>query len=111
MSFPIKINEIFTPRNPDVNSKMYVSRPDLEKCLYRSIEGSMHSFLFGESGNGKSWLYKKVFSEKNINYVVANCANASRKKSITDEIYAVCINPGSVLKNHSKKQKQQDLPP
>lgn len=105
MSFPIKVNEIFTPRNPDVNTKMYVSRPDLEKCLYRSIEGSMHSFLFGESGNGKSWLYKKVFLEKGVNYVVANCANASRKKSITDEIYSVCIPPGSTLKKSYKETK------
>ncbi len=93
-----KINEVFTPRNPDVNADMYIERSGLEKDLYRSIFGSMHSFLFGESGNGKSWMYKKVFSEKNVNYVVANCANASRLGSITEEIYAVCVKDGNSVK-------------
>lgn len=92
------INEVFTPRNSDVNKKMYIERISLEKELIRSIRGSMHSFLFGESGNGKSWLYKKVFAEKNIDFVVANCASASMKKSIVDEIYDVCVENGTSKK-------------
>ena len=86
-----EINEVFTPRNPTVNIGMYIERPDMEKMLYRSVMGSMHSFLFGESGNGKSWMYKNVFTKKSVHHVVANCANASRKKSLTDEIYSVCV--------------------
>lgn len=85
-----KINEVFTPRNSRVNNDMYIARYKLESDLYRSVMGSMHSFLFGSSGNGKSWLYKKTFAQKKVNYVVANCANASRKKSLTMEIVAVC---------------------
>jgi hypothetical protein len=101
-----EINEVFTPRNSEVNKTMYIEREVLEKELIRSIKGSMHSFLFGESGNGKSWLYKKVFSEKKIDYVVANCARASMKKSIVDEIYSVCVQNGSSQKvSYSETKK------
>ena len=103
------INEVFTPRNPDVNKGMYIERPELEKLLYRSVLGGMHSFLFGESGNGKSWMYKKVLSEKRVNYVVANCANASRKNSITDEIYSVCVKSGKSTKTGYKETKKAGL--
>lgn len=92
------INEVFTPRNPHVNAEMYIQRDEIEKSLYRSVLGSMHTFLFGESGNGKSWMYKKVLSDKNISYVVANCASASRNKSITNEIFSVIV-------NHDKARK------
>jgi len=101
-----EITEIFTPRSSSVNNDMYIERKELEKKLYRSVHGSMHSFLFGESGNGKSWLYKKVLAEKNINHVVANCANASRKDSITDEIYSVCHVAGEVTKVAFKEVKK-----
>lgn len=104
-----KVNEVFTPRNPKVNVDMYIPRETLEKSLFRSIDGTMHSFLFGESGNGKSWLYKKVFEEKEINFVVANCANASRKDSIVDEIYSVCMGDCSVTKTSYKESKKAGL--
>ena len=101
-----KIEDVFTPRNSDVNTKMYIKRPILEKELIRSIKGSMHSFLFGESGNGKSWLYKKLLAENNIDFVVANCASASIKKSLIDEIYSVSIEAGSTNKiNYSETKK------
>lgn len=65
---------------------MYVDRPKLEKTLLRSLEKQTHTLLFGESGNGKSWLYKKVLQRAGIRYIVANCANASRQDSVTKEI-------------------------
>ncbi len=46
----------------------------------------MHSILFGESGNGKSWLYKKALNQYGYHFKIANCANASRLKSLTNEI-------------------------
>jgi len=100
------INEVFTPRSSNVNPGMYVERPALEKVLHRSVMGSMHSFLFGESGNGKSWMYKKVFHEHKVNHIVANCANASRKQSITEEIYSACIKPGNSTKTNYKETKK-----
>ena len=70
--------QIFTPRNPDVNHDMYVHRARHEKTLLRWLEGSMHGFIFGESGNGKTWLYKNVFTEQRVNYKIANCSLSSR---------------------------------
>lgn len=104
-----KINKVFTPRSSSVNSGMYIERENLEKALYRSVYGSMHSFLFGESGSGKSWLYKKVFFEKNINYIVANCANASRKESITEEIFLNCIGEEISYKTGYKETKKTSV--
>lgn len=83
------INEVFTPRNAQVTD-MYVPRDVLEKMLLRSVNGSMHSFLFGESGSGKTWLYKKVLQSHKLNFRVANCARACNLDSLTDEIYSVC---------------------
>lgn len=91
----MKINEVFTPRTTTVNLKTYVPRLALETALARSVQGSLHSVLFGESGNGKSWLYRKVFAQLGFHYKVANCANASRSKSVAGEIRAALIPNGS----------------
>lgn len=80
------ISEVFTPRSHIVNNKIYVPRLDIERKLLRSINGSLHTLLSGDSGNGKSWLYKKVFDENNISYKSANAANASRLGSLTETI-------------------------
>lgn len=103
---PLKIPDVFTPRSSQVNLKTYVPRLDLERMLLRSIQGSMHSLLFGESGNGKSWMYKKVLDENDIRYRVANCANASRGKSVTNEIVSALTEAGTsqrVAYNESKE--------
>ncbi len=71
-------DEVFTPRSPIVNPQMYVDRSDLERRLAELVSGSKHIVVHGESGNGKSWLYKKVFEENKVPYVVVNLANALR---------------------------------
>lgn len=94
-----KITEVFTPRRSDVNHAMYVGRPSLERELRRGLAGSQHLLLYGESGNGKSWLYKNLFEIDNIHYVAANCGNASRNKSITEEILQVAFPNGRIVKD------------
>lgn len=79
-----KVEDVFTPRNPKVNHKMYIHRPDLEISLIRKIEGTKHIIIYGESGCGKSWLYKKVLSDKKIGYGLINLAKAKRMGSITN---------------------------
>ena len=74
--------EVFTPRSPKVNEVMYVSRPDLEESLIGVLRGTKHLIVHGESGSGKSWLYKKVLKDKGIKYEVINLANAARRGSI-----------------------------
>ena len=84
-----QVNEVFTPRSASVNKDSYIHRPEYEKSLKRSIEGSLHTIICGESGNGKSWLYKKVLSENNIGYFVVNCGNAKRRNGLILEIEKV----------------------
>ena len=80
------VNEVFTPRRNDVNREIYVDRPELEKELRRALGGSLHCVIFGESGSGKSWLYKKVLQDMGAQTAAANCANAVRFGSLTEEI-------------------------
>jgi type IV secretory pathway VirB4 component len=80
------VNEVFTPRRTEINQDIYVDRPELERELGRALNGSLHTIVFGESGSGKSWLYKKVLADMKAHYATANCANALRLKSLTEEI-------------------------
>jgi ABC-type oligopeptide transport system ATPase subunit len=81
-----QIDEVFTPRNAFVNETMYIQRPDLENALKRKIRGTQNIIVYGESGCGKSWLYKKVLSELDIPYCAINLANASIQGGIIKQI-------------------------
>ncbi|WP_145984700.1 AAA family ATPase [Methylobacterium aquaticum] len=75
-------DEVFTPRSPSVNQEMYVKRTDLEKSLINALRGSKNIIVSGESGSGKTWLYKKVFESEEITYESINLSNASLKGSL-----------------------------
>ncbi|EAT14928.1 ATP-binding protein [Desulfuromonas acetoxidans] len=90
-----KITEVFTPRRAEVNPKMYVNRPFHEKTLKRSVDGSLHTIISGESGNGKSWLYKKVALDQNWKVFPGNFSNAARLGSLTAEIFNAIVPKGS----------------
>ena len=81
-----KVSEVFTPRRADVNHAMYIARPRHERDLKRAIEGSLHAILSGESGSGKSWLYKHVAQSEGWKTYYANAGNAARYKSLTGVI-------------------------
>ncbi|WLQ16008.1 AAA family ATPase [Hahella aquimaris] len=102
------INEVFTPRNSKVNSSMYVHRPVHEKQLNRALSRNSHTIIFGDSGNGKSWLYKKVLSETNTPFSIANCANASRLGSLTNEICSVLVESGTAKKIGFSQEKSAE---
>ena len=68
--------QVFTPRSADVNAQMYVSRPELEKRFKRAVDGTHHIIVFGDSGSGKTWLYKKYFAENKINYKIVDLSIA-----------------------------------
>lgn len=104
-----EITAVFTPRQTYVNPAMYVARPDLEKLLLRSVCRNTHSLLFGESGNGKSWLYRHTLEKNDIPFVVANAANASRLGSITAEICNALIAPGTIKKYGFSEDKAAEL--
>lgn len=85
----MKITEVFTPKSSAINPKMYVARPQLESKLKRAIERDFHTLIYGESGNGKSWLYKKVLTEEGVPYKIVNLGTAARNGSISQEIFNV----------------------
>ncbi|MDT3305964.1 AAA family ATPase [Shewanella vaxholmensis] len=104
-----EITDVFTPRRGEVNPDMYVHRPKLEKQLLRSFNRFCHTLVYGESGNGKSWLFKKVLEENKIPYVIANGGNSSRLKSITAELYSCLIAPGTIKKLGFTEEKTAEL--
>lgn len=77
-----KPEEVFTPRSSDVNRRSYIPRPELEEELAEGLNESQHLIIFGESGNGKSWLYKRVFEAERVTYDVVNLVQASRFGSL-----------------------------
>lgn len=79
-----EINKVFTPRLDVVNNEMYIKRQELELELYRKMNGSKHVIIYGDSGSGKSWLYKKVFKDSKIKFNIINLAHADRMGSITN---------------------------
>lgn len=100
-----EVSEVFTPRAQTPNLKTYIARPDLERRLSRSIKGSLHTLIHGESGSGKTWLYKKVLRDLNTHVVVANCAQASLGNSILDEIdRAIFPNGKTTLTGYTEKK-------
>ncbi len=81
----MKPEQVFTPRSHSINKHSYVERKEHLKSLEEGFKGSKHMFLHGDSGTGKSWLYKDFLKKNNIMHLTANLANASRLGSINKE--------------------------
>lgn len=104
----MKPEEVFTPRSAEVNLEMYVARPDLERALQNALRGNLHMLVHGESGTGKSWLYKKTFADLSVTYLVANLANASRLGSITAELKNLVDRQGKAIKTGYEEEKSAE---
>lgn len=89
------VSEVFTPRSSEVNSAMYIDRPEHERALARSVEGGLHTFVCGESGSGKSWLTRRVATDRNWVVHYANAANAVRRGSLTQTIHDAVVQEGA----------------
>lgn len=72
----VQPNDVFTPRSREINERMYVDRPELEERLEDALKGDKYVIVHGESGNGKTWLFKRVLARKKIPFEVVNLANA-----------------------------------
>lgn len=79
-------SEVFTPRSHEVNSVMYVNRPEHEGALRRAVKTGYNIVVFGDSGCGKSWLYKKVFGDDNIHYQVVDFSAAQDADEVDIQI-------------------------
>lgn len=80
--------EVFTPRSHDLNQKTYAERPALEKRLNRALAGHKFVIIHGESGNGKTWLYKRVFEQGKVPYQVVNLARMHNEGSLNSVLAA-----------------------
>ena len=104
-----KPEEVFTPRASDINESMYVDRPDLEADLKKGLRSGMHLLIYGESGSGKTWLYKRVLKNLGIEVCIANLANASRLKSINAEFLNLLNREKQSRKTGYSETKKADV--
>lgn len=65
---------------------MYVNRPEHERALRKAIKTGYNIVIFGDSGCGKSWLYKKVFLDDGIFFDVLDFNNASTDDDVDLQI-------------------------
>ena len=70
------------PRAAQVNDSMYVHRPKLEQRLAEAVDSNKYIVIHGESGNGKTWLYKRVFAANDIHYDVVNLSSVVNTGSL-----------------------------
>jgi len=84
MTAGLKPEDVFTPRAAAVNLKTYISRPDLEKALGMALRVPKHIVIHGESGTGKTWLYKKVLGDLDYQFEVANMGLCASLGSIAE---------------------------
>jgi hypothetical protein len=61
-----------------VNDSMYINRTKHEKDLREALKGHRHIILRGDSGCGKTWLYKKLFQTDDIYHIAVNLASAQK---------------------------------
>lgn len=84
--------QVFVPRSPEIIDTVYIPRDKLEKQLIRAISGTKNVLLKGQSGCGKSWLYKKVFKDKKIKYLVVDLSDASVEGKSIESAIETAIN-------------------
>lgn len=99
-------DEVFTPRAAEINESMFIARPSHEKALQNALGSPSHIIIVGESGTGKSWLYKKVLTQLGVHIQVANMANASRMGHLDKEMENICGMLGEVTKTGYTESKQ-----
>lgn len=78
--------DVFTPKSGKVNSDMFVKRHELEESLTKASRKQKHIIVYGESGCGKTWLYKKVFEDLDIGYFVLNAATVITSGSMSEAL-------------------------
>jgi len=108
-SKPKTPEQVFTPRSAEVNVAMYIPRPDLEEKLLQALQGKLHVLIHGESGCGKSWLYKRVLSDKKWPYLPANLAIASNMGSIAGALKNAVDREGQATKTGYVEKKGAEI--
>jgi len=105
----MKISDVFTPKKTEPNLNTYIPRAKIEKSIIDAIDTGMNVVICGESGSGKSWLYKKVFHDYSISYKVINCSSTERHSSLTETIYKSTIPEGMQKKVMITEAKKAEV--
>ncbi len=79
--------EVFTPRGALPNLAMYIARPELEADLKQALTINTNVIVRGDSGCGKSWLYKKVLADLDAAYAIVNLAQAHSFGSVAEAVF------------------------
>lgn len=105
----IKPEDVFTPRGDKVRDDMYISRPRLEQSLRNALRMSKHVVIHGESGSGKSWLYKKVLKEDRAFFEVVNLGLARSSGTIASVINLVLARYAKTYKAGYTESKEAGI--
>ncbi len=105
----MKPRDVFTPKGATVNDDMYIRRASHENALERAIEKSKHIIIHGESGTGKTWLYKKILKDRKINYEVLNAATINTSGSLSEAIEGLLARLKPVVKTAYEEKKAAEL--
>ena len=107
---PPPVESVFTPRNPQVNPAMYVPRTRLEDALSRALKSTQHVAIHGESGSGKSWLFKRFqATNRDYHWVEVNLAIAARAGSIVSAILQTLADPSRATKTGYSEGKDAEV--
>ncbi len=82
---PLAPGDVFTPRSADVTD-MYVARPSLEEALSGLFDSNEVRYLFGHSGSGKTWLYKRLFRANDVYFYDIPLQRLTEGKTFDDLI-------------------------
>ena len=99
------VNEVFTPRSPEVNKITYVNRPSLEDAISVALRSSLHLVISGQSGSGKTWLYRYSLRKASVPFDVINLASVSAN-SFRSAFQHFEARASSKRKTHYKESKQ-----
>jgi hypothetical protein len=108
---PLRPDEVFTPRSHDLNQKTYAERPALETRLRRALNSFKYVILHGESGNGKTWLYKRVLQESGVNYQIVNLAKMHNEGSLNAVLALKLGELGASIATGEKKEVEGGIKP
>jgi len=99
---PIEPNHVFTPRDSKVNRDMYVKRQDIESRFTAALQTQHAILIHGESGNGKSWLYKEFFAQNEVFFVVVDL-NTARAEGFDRALQDAYISEPTDIKTKASK--------
>ncbi len=90
---------------------MYINRPKHEEALRRAIKTGYNIVIFGDSGCGKSWLYKKVFSDDDIFFESIDFNSAETDDDVDLQMLEVLSEYEEWAEKEQTKEKSFDFKP